>query len=110
MRRVAAAITILQSTVTSGRLVPPPRSLDRRLRIAQAVAESADRALVLDEIPASLGALVALLEERSPGLKARLDSSAVNAAVNGEVVLHGRDQTPLADGDEVEFLVMFAGG
>jgi len=72
--------------------------------------EAPDRELTLTEAPADLGALLAELERRWPGLGGRLDSAAVNVAVNGDVILHGRDRTALADGDEVEFLIMFAGG
>ena len=80
------------------------------IRLPETIRGTLDREFRLDETPDDVGALLALLDARSPGLRAELDSASVNAAVNGEVVLHRRDQTPLKDGDEVEFLVMFAGG
>ena len=83
-----------------------------RVRIPPALGrlDSCATELTLTAAPPNLGALLAELERRYPGLGSVLDSSAVNAAVNGAVILHGRDATPLHDGDEVEFLVMFAGG
>ena len=33
-----------------------------------------------------------------------------NVAVNGDVILRGRDATAVSDGDEVEVLTMLAGG
>ena len=81
------------------------------VRIPESVAGAArGLELSLDPAPTDLGALIDALERLRPGLREVLDSSAVNAAVNGEVILHGRDRTTLADGDQVEFLVMFAGG
>ena len=81
-----------------------------RVRIPPAVAKLAAQELTVDPAPADVSRLIAELERRHPGLGKALDSSSVNAAVNGSVVLHGRDATALKDGDEVEFLVMFAGG
>jgi molybdopterin converting factor small subunit len=81
-----------------------------RVRIPPSVASLASPSIEIEPAPAHLGELIGALEALHPGLQLALDSSSVNAAVNGEVVLHGRDATPLRDGDEVEFLVMFAGG
>ena len=80
------------------------------IRLPDGVEAIPYRELTLDRAPATLADLVAGLDRRYPGARAKLDSAAVNAAVNGEVILSGRDRTALADGDEVEFLVMFAGG
>lgn len=81
-----------------------------RVRIPRALSELPQPVITVDPSPADVGRLVAELDRLFPGLARTLDSASVNAAVNGEVVLHGRDATPLEDGDEVEFLVMFAGG
>ena len=81
-----------------------------RVRIPPSVHALGAQELLVTDHPGDLGQLLASLERSHPGIAAALDSSAVNAAVNGEVVLSGRDRTPLHDGDEVEFLVMFAGG
>jgi len=81
-----------------------------RIRISEALAAPTARELELEPAPADVGSLIRMLEARFPGLGQALDSSSVNAVVNGEVILQGRDATRLADGDDVEFLVMFAGG
>ena len=80
------------------------------VRIPATLFEPPSPETSIDPAPATLGALIDLLEERFPGAAAALNSSAVNAAVNGEVVLHDRDATSLDDDDDVEFLMMFAGG
>ena len=81
-----------------------------RVRVPRSVARLRSQELVIDSEPANLGELLAALENLHPGLGSALDSAAVNAAVNGEIILSGRDKTRIRDGDEVEFLVMFAGG
>jgi molybdopterin converting factor small subunit len=80
------------------------------VRIPPSVLQLPAADLELDPAPADIAALIAELERRHPGLRHALDSSSVNAALNGEVILSGRDATRLKDGDRVEFLVMFAGG
>ena len=80
------------------------------VRIPATLFRLADSEQSIEPAPANLGALIELLEDRFPGVAATLNSSAVNAAVNGEVVLHDRDAIPLNDGDDVEFLMMFGGG
>ena len=80
------------------------------VRLSEGIDFTSARELILDSAPVDLGALIDELERRFPGARAALDSSAVNAAINGDVVLSGRDRTTLADGDEVDFLIMFAGG
>ena len=81
-----------------------------QVRVPPTLVHLPSSGVTLDPAPPDLGALLEELERRFPGLGLALDSASVNAAVNGEVILHGRDRTPLSDGDEVEFLVMFAGG
>jgi molybdopterin converting factor small subunit len=80
------------------------------VRVPPSIWRLAQPEVRVEPAPPDLGALIRELERRHPGLGTALDSSAVNAAVNGEVILHGRDAAPLKDGDAVEFLVMFAGG
>ena len=81
-----------------------------RVRVPATVARLAASEIAVDGDFSDLGQLLAALERMHPGLGAALDSASINAAVNGEVVLCGRNATRLRDGDEVEFLVMFAGG
>lgn len=68
------------------------------------------RILEIEEPLATVGELLAVLDRRRPGLKAEIDTSIYSVAVNGTVLLVGRDPTPLRDGDEVEILTFFAGG
>ena len=81
-----------------------------RVRIPPSIVRLPAAELTIERAPPDIGSLLRELDVLHPGLAKLLDSSAVNAAVNGDVVLHGRDATALADGDEVEFLLMFAGG
>lgn len=81
-----------------------------KIRLSEGLDFAPEKEISLADTPRDIGALLAELERRYPGAKAALDSSSVNAAVNGDLILSGRDPTVLHDGDEVEFLIMFAGG
>ena len=87
-----------------------PTTMAITVRLSEGLEFGSKREIVFDSAPADLGALISELEQRYPGARAALDSSSVNAAVNGDVVLSGRDRTKLTDGDDVDFLIMFAGG
>lgn len=68
------------------------------------------RTIVVDETVADIGALVALLIVRLPDLAKSLDDEMINVAVNGNIVMHNRNSTPLSNGDNVEFIPMIGGG
>jgi molybdopterin converting factor small subunit len=58
----------------------------------------------------SIAALIEVLDQRIPGLRAQLDDSVFNFAVNDELVLHHVAERPLADGDVVEIVPTISGG
>lgn len=66
--------------------------------------------LVVRDHIATVGQLLAALERLAPGLGEQLDDPLYNIAVNDELLLHGVDQRPIADGDVVEVIPTMAGG
>lgn len=58
----------------------------------------------------SIAALIEVLDQRIPGLRAQLDDSVFNFAVNDELVLHHVAERRLADGDVVEIVPTISGG
>jgi len=80
------------------------------VKLPSTLANLPEGALVVDDRVATLGEVVAAVERLLPGVGRELHGSVWTAAVNGEIVLQGRDTTAVKDGDEVEFLPMFAGG
>ncbi|MDQ3171840.1 MAG: MoaD/ThiS family protein [Acidobacteriota bacterium] len=66
--------------------------------------------LSVDRPVATIGALVAALEDLRPGLSEHLHDSLYNFAVNDTLILHGTDAHPLHDGDIVELIPTIAGG
>lgn len=82
-----------------------------RVVLPEALAGGSNgRVVEIHEPVANVGELLNALEVRRPGLRAEIDSSIYSVAVNGEILLIGREERPLADGDEVEILTFFAGG
>ena len=66
--------------------------------------------LSVDQPVATIGELVAALEDLRPGLGEHLHDSLYNFAVNDTLILHGTDRHALADGDIVELIPTIAGG
>lgn len=58
----------------------------------------------------SMAELLAALERTAPRLVKQLDDSVFNFAVNDEMLLHGVQTYPLADGDRVEIVPAISGG
>ena len=65
--------------------------------------------ITVDDPVATLGDLIAILEQRVPHFADDRDEL-FNFAVNGELVLHGEKSAKLRPGDEVEIVVAFSGG
>lgn len=72
-------------------------------------AGGSDSLLVTEPVP-TIGALVDLLDRRIPGLRAQLEDSVFNFALNDEMLLHRALERPLADGDVVELVPTISGG
>ena len=66
--------------------------------------------LVVHEDVTTVGQLLATLERLKPGLGEQLDDPLYNIAVNDELLLHGVDKRPVADGDIIEIVPTMAGG
>lgn len=66
--------------------------------------------LVVTEPVSTLRELQDAIDRLYPGLGALLREDAFNFVVNDEIVLHGRESTPLRSGDRVEVVVAMAGG
>lgn len=58
----------------------------------------------------TIGELVDAVDEKMPGFKAQVQDALYNFAVNGAMVLHGTDGTPVKSGDEVDVVPSIAGG
>lgn len=68
-----------------------------------------ERQLVIEEKVQTLGQLVERLEASLDGFD-RSEEEIYNFAVNGNLILHGESGTPIRDGDQVEMMIVFAGG
>src|SRR5207253_1944733 len=66
--------------------------------------------LTFDQPLASIAELVDALETRLPGLRAQLEDSVFNFAINDELILQHAAARPLADGDTVEIIPTISGG
>ncbi len=86
------------------------RGQEVAVRLPSTLADLPEGTLVVDEPVATVGEVMDAVERRLPGLGRELRGSVWTAAVNGEVLLQGRESALIKDGDEVEFLPMFAGG
>jgi molybdopterin converting factor small subunit len=80
------------------------------VRFPAMLQAKAGREVVIDEPVANIADLVAVLDQRIPGLAADLSDPIFNVAVNDEMLLHGVRARSLADGDVVEFVPTIAGG
>jgi molybdopterin converting factor small subunit len=66
--------------------------------------------VVIDEPVDDIGAALAALERKLPGITRQLADPIYNLAVNDEMLLHGVRQHPLKDGDIVEVVPTISGG
>ncbi|MEK6608123.1 MAG: aldehyde ferredoxin oxidoreductase C-terminal domain-containing protein, partial [Myxococcota bacterium] len=80
------------------------------VRLPQSVKQVAEGGLLVTERVTSVKDLLKALDRQVPGLGEILDDSIFAVAVNDEVILHGRDGTPVKSGDRVEFMPAFSGG
>ncbi|MCL4758506.1 MAG: MoaD/ThiS family protein [Rhodocyclaceae bacterium] len=69
-----------------------------------------EKAIVIDEPVASVGALREALRRRLPEAQDELADTSWNVAVNGTMLLSGEKDAPLANGDRVTMVPIFAGG
>ena len=65
--------------------------------------------VVRDEV-ATVGQLLQVLDRLVPGLAKELGDPLYNIAVNDELLLHGVNKRPVADGDIIEIVPTMAGG
>lgn len=72
-------------------------------------APDGSRSMTIETPVETLGQLVGILEQKLPGFD-RSEEEIYNFAVNGELVLHGESSRPLESGDQVELMIVFAGG
>ena len=79
------------------------------VRLPESLRSRGVASLVIDSPVANLSELATALRARSPKF-AKADRSIYNFAVNGQLVVHEEDSTPIRSGDEVEIVVVFAGG
>lgn len=79
------------------------------VRLPESLRSRGVASIVIDLPVANLSELAKVLCARSPKFAAS-DRSMYNFAVNGELVVHGEESTPIRSGDEVEIVVVFAGG
>lgn len=79
------------------------------VRLAEPLREGVGETIDIATPVRNIGELVAVLEARLPAFAGSNDEL-YNFAINGELLLHGEKEAPLASGDEVELLVAFAGG
>ncbi len=68
-----------------------------------------DRLEVVEPVH-TVAELLDVIDRRIPGLRAQLDDSVFNFAINDELVLHGVRDRRLEDGDTVEIIPTIAGG
>lgn len=80
------------------------------VRLPSMLRAGGSETLVVTEPVATIADLVAVLDRRIPGLRAQLDDSVFNFAVNDEMLLHRAGQHALADGDTVELIPTISGG
>ena len=66
--------------------------------------------LDVTEPVATVADLVDVLDRRIPGLRAQLDDSVFNFAVNDEMLLYRARERRLADGDTVAIIPAISGG
>jgi aldehyde:ferredoxin oxidoreductase len=66
--------------------------------------------LVVTRPIASVRELAEAREAELPGLGSLLREHGFNVVVNDEVILHGRDDTPIKSGDRIELMVAMSGG
>ncbi len=79
------------------------------VRLAEPLREGVGETIDISTPVRNIGELVLLLAQRLPAFAGARDEL-YNFAINGELLLHGEKNAPLASGDEVELLVAFAGG
>lgn len=80
------------------------------VKVPQAVKRLPGGGLVVTRPVKNLRELAQAIDAEIPGLGALLRDDAFNFVVNDEVVLHGRDDTPVKSGDRVEVVMAMAGG
>jgi ThiS family. len=79
------------------------------VRLPESLRSRGAEIVVIDLPVANLSELSTQLRNRVPRF-ATADRSMYNFAVNGELVVHGENATPIRNGDAVEIVVVFAGG
>lgn len=80
------------------------------VRLPETLAERyPERHITIENPMATLGELVSELERRIPEFD-RSEEEIYNFAVNGNLILHGESSTPIANGDQIELMIVFAGG
>lgn len=79
------------------------------VRLPESLRGRGPETVVLETPVSTLSELAAALRARVPRF-ASADRSLYNFAVNGALVVHGEESAPVRSGDEVEILVVFAGG
>jgi aldehyde:ferredoxin oxidoreductase len=84
-----------------------------RVRLPESLAGiggSSGDAIMLTRQVATLGELVDAVDAIVPGFRDGVSDSMYNFAVNGTMILHGVDRTPIRSGDEVDVIPAIAGG
>jgi molybdopterin converting factor small subunit len=80
------------------------------VRLPATLRSGAEDVLQVHENVATVGELIAVLDERIPGLRDQLDDSVFNFAVNDEMLLYGARERALQSGDVVEIVPAISGG
>lgn len=79
------------------------------VRLPESLRGRGAETIVVNEPVSNLSELATALRARVPRFAAA-DRSLYNFAVNGELVVHGEESTPIRSGDAVEIVIVFAGG
>jgi aldehyde:ferredoxin oxidoreductase len=80
------------------------------VRLPPSVRELPEGGVLVTDPVTDVRGLVAALDRSFSGLGEALSGEAFVVSVNDEVVLRGRDDTPVKSGDRIEFLPALAGG